>query len=173
VRTAGEPAALIPTVRRAVAEVNVDIPTFGEVPLPDLRERTLRQERLLALLIGGFGAVTAAICALGIYALLAYAVSRRRSEIGIRMAIGAGPRDVVRLIARESSVALTAGVIIGLLASLALTRLLGGLIYGVSGADPWVLGGAVATFLAVATAAAALPARAATRVDPLATLRQV
>jgi predicted permease len=173
VRTAGDPAALIPTVRRAVVEVNADIPTFGEVALPALRERTLRQERLLAILIGGFGAVTAAICALGIYALLAYAVSRRRSEIGIRMAIGAAPRDVVRLVARESSGALAAGVVVGLAASLAFTRLLGSLTYGVSAADPWVLGGALLTFAIVAAAAAALPARAATRVDPVTTLRQV
>ena len=173
VRADGDPAVLIPVVRRAVTEVNADIPTFGEVTLPTLRERTLRRERLLALLIGGFGAVTVGICALGIYALLAYVVSRRRSEIGIRMAIGATPRDVVRLVARESATALAAGVAVGLLASAVLTRVLAGLIYGVSATDPWVLGGALATFLAVATVAAALPARAATRIDPLTALRQI
>jgi predicted permease len=173
IRTVNDPASLIPSVRRAVTSVNADVPTFSEATAPALRERTLRRERLLALLIGGFGVVTAAICALGIYALLAYAVSRRRAEIGIRMAIGASGADVVRLVCRESLAAVAVGGAVGIGASLALTRVLGSLLFGVSALDAWVLGGAIAAFAVVAVVAAALPARAAVRVDPLLALRQV
>jgi hypothetical protein len=171
VRTASDPAAMIPTVRRAVAELNARIPTFSEATLVDLRERHLRRERLLSDLLLVFASATLAVCCLGIYGMLSYSVTRRRSEIAVRMAIGARAPDVVRMIVRESLVPVGAGVVIGCAAAVALTRSLGTMLYGLSGPDPWTIAAAAAVFLAVAAAAAAIPARSASRVSPILALR--
>jgi predicted permease len=171
-RTASDPAAMIPVVRRAVKEVNASIPTFSEAPLLDLRERSLRRERLLSDLLALFGTVTVIVCCLGIYGTLAYSITRRRSEISIRMAIGARARDVITMFIRESLLPVTVGIAVGCGATLALTRWLESLLFGVSGHDPLTIVAAAALFLLVATLAAAIPARAAARVDPVLALRQ-
>jgi predicted permease len=172
VRTAGDPASMIPTVRRAMTELNADTPTFSEAPVTDLVERRLRRERLLSTLLTAFAAVTVFICCLGIYGMLSYAVERRRQEISVRMAIGAQTRDVVRLMVRESVVPVSVGLIAGALLSALANRWLAQLLYGVSSYDPLTLIGASLLFLVVAVAAAALPSRAATRVNPVLALRQ-
>lgn len=172
VRTAGDPAAMIFTVRNAVREVNASIPTFGEAALVDLRERSLRRERLLSDLLITCGAVTALVCCLGIYGTLSYSVARRRSEISVRMAIGADPRTVILMVIRESLVPVAIGIVVGCAATFALTRWLDGLIYGISGHDPLTIAAAATLFLLVATAAAAIPARSASRVNPVLALRQ-
>jgi putative ABC transport system permease protein len=171
VRTSGDPAAMIDTIRRAVTEVNADIPTFSEAPLPVLRERALRRERLLSTLLGLFAAVTALVSALGIYGLLAYDVSRRRAEIGIRMAIGADARAVVRLVVGDSLVAVVAGIAAGLAGAWLLGRLLASMFFGIAAGDPLVLLSAAGLFVLVAVAAAATPARAATKIEPVLSLR--
>jgi len=171
VRTSGDPALMISTVRRAVAELNARIPTFSEATLVDLRERHLRRERLLSDLLLVFASATLAVCCLGIYGMLSYSVTRRRSEIAVRIAIGARAPDVVRMIVRESVVPVGAGVVLGCAAAAALTRWLGTILYGLSGPDPWTIAAAAAVFLAVAGAAAAIPARSAARVNPLLALR--
>ena len=172
VRTAGDPAAMIPTVRRAMTELNANTPTFSEAPVADLVERRLRRERLLSSLLMVFSSVTLGICCLGIYGLLAYAVERRRQEISIRMAIGARSIDVVRLMVRESLVPVAAGIAAGAALSMAANRALAQVLYGVSSYDPLTLIGASLLFLVVAIAAAALPSRAAARVNPVLALRQ-
>jgi hypothetical protein len=101
VRTVGAPGSMIPTVRRAMTELNANTPTFSEAPVTDLVERRLRRERLLAALLSIFAAITVFICCLGIYGMLSYAVERRRQEISVRMAIGARTADVVRLMVRN------------------------------------------------------------------------
>ncbi len=171
-RTAGDAGAMIPVVRSAVREVNASIPTFSEATLVDLRERSLRRERLLSDLLVMFGAVTVVVCCLGIYGTLAYSVARRRSEISIRMAIGARARDVILMFIRESLLPVTVGIAVGCGATLALTRWLESLLFGVSSHDPLTIVAAAALFLLVATIAAAVPARAAARVDPVLALRQ-
>lgn len=171
-RTAGDPGVMISTVRAAVKEVNADIPTFSEATLVDLRERSLRRERLLSDLLALFGAVTLVVCCLGIYGTLSYSVIRRRSEISIRMAIGARARDVVLMFIRESLLPVTVGIAVGCAATLALTRWLDSLLFGISGHDPLTIVAAATLFLVVATTAAAIPARAAARVDPVLALRQ-
>jgi predicted permease len=171
VRTNADPTSMIATVRRAVTEINADIPTFSEAPLTTLRERALRRERLLSTLLSLFATVTVLVSALGIYGLLAYDVTRRRAEIGIRMAIGADARAVIRLIARDSLAAVVAGVAVGLTAAVAAHWALRSMFYGVSLGEPIVLISAAAVFLVVAAAAAALPARSAVRVDPVQSLR--
>lgn len=171
-RIAGDAAAMIPVVRNAVKEVNASIPTFSEATLVDLRERSLRRERLLSDLLTMFGVVTVIVCCLGIYGTLAYSVARRRSEISVRMAIGATARDVILMFIRESLLPVTVGIAVGCGATLALTRWLESLLFGVSGHDPLTIVAAAALFLLVATIAAAIPARAAARVDPVLALRQ-
>ena len=172
VRTAGDPAAMIPTVRRAMTELNANTPTFSEAPLADLVERRLRRERLLSSLLTVFAGVTLGICCLGIYGMLAYAVERRRNEISVRMAIGAQTSDVVRLMVRESLAPVAAGVAVGAGLSIAANRWLAQVLYGVSSYDPLTLAGASVVFLLIAIAAAALPSRAAARVNPVLALRQ-
>lgn len=172
VRTAGPPAGMIGTVRRAMTELNANTPTFGEAPASDLVERSLRGERLLSSLLAVFAGVTTFICCLGIYGMLAYAVQRRRQEISVRMAIGAQTADVVRLMVRESAVPVAFGLAVGAAMSMAANRWIGQLLYGVSSYDPLTLAGAGALFLLVAVAAAALPSRTAARVNPVLALRQ-
>jgi predicted permease len=172
VRTAGEPAAMIPTVRRAMTELNANTPTFSEAPVTELVERRMRRERLLSSLLTVFAAVTVFICCLGIYGLLAYAVERRRQEISVRMAIGAQTSDVVRLMVRESLVPVVCGIAAGALLSIAANRWLAQLLFGVSSYDPLTLIGASVLFVVVAIAAAALPSRRAARVNPVLALRQ-
>lgn len=172
VRTAGDPASMIPTVRRAMTELNANTPTFSEAPVTDLVERRLRRERLLSSLLTAFAAVTVFICCLGIYGMLSYAVERRRQEISVRIAIGAHTADVVRLMVRESLEPVLAGLIVGTLLSILANRWLAQLLYGVSSYDPLTLAGASVIFLLVAIAAGALPSRAAARVNPVLALRQ-
>jgi hypothetical protein len=172
VRASGSPAAMIPTVRRAMTELNANTPTFSEAPVTELVERRMRRERLLSSLLTVFAAVTVFICCLGIYGLLAYAVERRRQEISVRMAIGAQTSDVVRLMVGESLVPILCGIGAGALFSIAANRWLAQLLFGVSSYDPLTLVGASVLFVLVAIAAAALPSRAAARVNPVLALRQ-
>ena len=172
VRTAGDAAALIPTVRRAMTELNANTPTFSEAPVADLVERRLRRERLLSSLLTVFASVTLCICCLGIYGMLAYAVERRRKEISVRMAIGAQTSDVVGLMVRESLAPVVAGIAVGAALSIAANRWLAQVLYGVSSYDPLTLGAASVVFLLIAAAAAALPSRTAARVNPVLALRQ-
>ena len=171
-RTEGDAAALIPTVRRAVRELHAGVPTFSETTLVDLKERQLRRERLLSDLLMTFGLVTLFLCSLGIYGMLTYSISRRRTEISVRLAIGAPAAGIIRMIVRESVLPVATGLVVGCAVALAVTRWIESLLFGVSGADPLTIVGAATVFLLVAAAAAALPARAATRVDPVLALRQ-
>ena len=172
VRSSSDPATMIPTIRRAMTEMNANIPTFSEAPLADLVERRMRRERLLSSLLTVFAGVTLSICCLGIYGMLAYAVERRRAEISVRMAIGAQTPDVVRLMVRESLAPVAVGVVIGGGLSIAANRWLQQVLYGVSSYDPLTLAGASLVFLLIAAAAAALPSRTAARVNPVLALRQ-
>jgi predicted permease len=171
-RTAGDAAALIPTVRQAVRELHAGVPTFSEATLLDLKERQLRRERLLSDLLLIFGGVTLFLCSLGIYGMLSYSISRRRREISVRLAIGAPSAGIVRMVVGESLLPVATGLLVGCAAAFALTRWIDSLLFGISGADPVTILGASIVFLLVAAMAAAFPARAATRVDPVLALRQ-
>jgi predicted lysophospholipase L1 biosynthesis ABC-type transport system permease subunit len=172
VRTVGDPGSMIPTVRRAMTELNANTPTFSEAPVTELVERRLRRERFLATLLSVFATITVFICCLGIYGMLSFAVERRRQEISVRMAIGAQTADVVRLMVRESLTPVVIGLVGGALLSLLASRWLAQLLYGVSSYDPMTLAGAGVIFVLVAIAAGALPSRAASRVNPVLALRQ-
>jgi predicted permease len=172
VRTALSASQLVPTIRRAVSELHANVSTFGEITVDELRERQLRQERLLSALLLGFGTITLLVCGLGIYGLLSYAVARGRSEISVRMAIGAGVPHIVRMIVADSLVPIGVGTIAGVLGAVAMSRWAHRLLFDVSSLDPLAIAGAAIALLVSAAAAAAIPARAAARIDPVLALRQ-
>jgi ABC-type antimicrobial peptide transport system permease subunit len=171
VRVNGPPERIIPVLRRAMSELNALVPTFGEVTPIELRERRMQQERLLTTLLTGFAAVAVILSSIGIYGLLAYTVARRTSEIGLRLALGAGKRAVVLMIVRESLAPVALGLTIGAVSATVATRWIDTLLYGVSAHDPLTMIYAAAMFLAVAAVAAVMPARRAARIDPLRALR--
>jgi predicted permease len=170
-RTTGQPEALIQTLRRVMAEANIHVPTFGEITPIALREQQMQQERLLTDLLMAFGVVALLLSSIGIYGMLAYLVTRRTSEIGIRMALGARPAMVVALVLRESIVPVAVGLATGVLTAIAAARWINSLLFGVSASDTRTMMSAAAVFLTIAALAAFVPARRASTIDPLAALR--
>jgi putative ABC transport system permease protein len=162
---AGSPALLGRSVAAALAGVEPGV-TFTLRPLADYLDASLAQERIVAELSGFFGALALLLAGLGLYGITSYAVGRRRAEIGIRLALGAEPRRVVRLVLSRVAVLVGAGVIVGAVASVWLSRFVAALVYGVDSRDPTTLAGAVAVLTAVGGAAGWLPARRASRIDP-------
>jgi len=170
-RTASDPAALSETVRRAVRELDLNLPVT-EVGTQEARSReNLSRERLYARLLTFFGAIALALAAIGLSGVLGYSVAQRTSEIGIRMALGARRPQVVRMIVLQGLRPTLAGLILGLGASLAAGRLIANLVYGVGTSDPATLAVVATLLLAAAALAAFLPARRAARVDPIVALR--
>jgi ABC-type antimicrobial peptide transport system permease subunit len=170
VRTPGNPAAVAPSLRRIVSDLDTHIydqVTTGE----QYRNDTMIQERLFAGLLSGFGSLALFIACLGIYGMLAYLVTRQTAEIGIRVALGAQRAHVMRMVIRESLAPVAAGLILGIAAAGALTKLAASLLFGVSRNDPWIIAGAAIVFLITAAIASALPARRAAGIDPMRALR--
>ena len=141
-------------------------------PLKQQVDAALVQERILAILSGSFGALALLLSAIGLYGVTAYAVNRRRIEIGIRMAIGAAPARVVRLVMARVAVLLAIGVLIGTGVSMWASRLVEALLYGVQPRDPVTLIGAILVLLLVATLTGVVPAWRASRIDPAAVLKE-
>lgn len=170
VRTAGSVTAAEPALRGILKSLNgivrEDV-TTGE----QYRSDTVSQERVWAVLLSGFGGVAVFVACLGIYGMLAYLVTRRTAEIGVRMALGARRPDVVRLVVRESLLPAAAGIALGLAAAYPLTKVIASMLFGVSRADPWTAAGASAALLLTAAGAALLPALRASRIDPMRALR--
>jgi putative ABC transport system permease protein len=164
-------AALGPAVRRVVVGTRTDLPYVRVRPYAQLLERQLRPWRLGTTLFALFGALAVTVGATGLYAAFAHAVTLRRREMAIRLAIGARPRGVVMLVLREALAIAAAGIVCGWLGVLAGGRSLQALLYDTSAADPSILAGAAALMIVVATAATLLPARAASRTDPASLLR--
>jgi putative ABC transport system permease protein len=171
VRTSGDPMMVAEAVRRQVWAVDKDQPVAGAMPLDDLVDDNLAQRRMQASLLGGFAGLALLLAALGIYAVLSFAVTQRTREIGVRVALGAQPGDVSRMILSQGVKLFVVGAAIGLLAALGLARLLGHLLYGVSASDPLSFTGGTVLLAAVSVVACYLPARRAMRVDPMVALR--
>jgi predicted permease len=171
VRTAGDPLTIAAAVRRETQALDPQMPRFEIETLTAQIAASLGQERLLATLSSGFGLLALLLGCLGLYGILSYTVAQRTREIGIRMAIGADRRDMLRLVLRDALRLALLGVAIGIPATLAAARLLANQLFGISAADPGVIGLATLILLAVAVAAGYLPARRAARVDPLVALR--
>jgi putative ABC transport system permease protein len=171
VRTTGDPLRLAPAVTAQVWAIDKDQPVHDVLAMDHVLDDTISQRRFNMLLLAIFAATALVMAAVGIYGVLAYAVSRRTQEIGIRMALGAQTRDVFRLIGREGFVLVAMGIGIGLAGALALTRLMSSLLFGVSATDATTFAAVPALLAAVALAACYLPARRAARVDPTVALR--
>jgi ABC-type antimicrobial peptide transport system permease subunit len=140
--------------------------------LSDQWHASLTRERVMAQLAGFFGAIALLLAALGMYGVTAYAVSRRRGELGIRLALGAAPREVIRLVLARTSSLVAAGILAGIAVSVWGSTFVTGLIYGVPAADPLTLAGAALVLVAVGVAASWAPARRAARIDPGILLRE-
>jgi putative ABC transport system permease protein len=171
VRTSGDPAAMAPAVRRAVQEIDPNQPVFNVNTMEQVLSDSVASQRLSMLLLSIFAAVAMTLAAVGIYGVMSYAVAQRTHEFGIRMALGAEGRDVLRMVVRQGMLLALAGVGAGLLGALALTRVMSSLLYGVSATDPLTFAGVPLVLACVALAACLIPARRATKVDPMVALR--
>ncbi|MDT7603527.1 MAG: hypothetical protein QOF61_1524 [Acidobacteriota bacterium] len=171
VRSSVAPASMAATVRRETQSLDKDLPIFDIKTLEQRLNESSSQRRLTVFLLGIFATVALLLAAVGIYGVMAYSVSQRTHEIGIRMALGAQMGDVVRLVLRQGMVLALFGVGIGIAASLALTKLIKAMLFHVSASDPVTFALVAFTLAAVALVACYIPARRATKVDPMIALR--
>jgi putative ABC transport system permease protein len=171
-RTATEPQALAASVKRELQAIDRDVPASSIRTMEQSLAAILAPRRFNLLLLGIFAAVALLLAAAGIYAVVAYAVTQRKQEIGIRLALGAQTKDVLRLVIGQSMRPALIGIGIGLIAALALTRLMTGLLFGVSATDPATFAAICGLLLFVALLACWIPARRAAKVDPLIALRR-
>ena len=170
-RTSGDPAALLHAAQQAVWEADKDQPIFRALPLSTLAVQSVALRRVSTVLLGGFAMLALVLAAIGIYGVMAYSVAQRIHEIGTRMALGAQPGDVLRLILGQGVRLTIAGVAVGMAAALVLTRFMASILFRVSASDPMTFGAVVILLTFIALAACYLPARRAMRTDPLAALR--
>jgi predicted permease len=170
-RTAADPRAVIPAIREVLQHSGFDLPLFDIKTESQQIDELLFQERLIARLSSFFGLLALLLACIGLYGLLSYEVARRTHEIGIRMALGAQSGDVLRSVVGRGILLAVIGAGIGTAASLGVTRFLGSMLYGVKSSDPLTLVCVTALLLGVTLAACYIPARRATRVDPLVALR--
>jgi ABC-type antimicrobial peptide transport system permease subunit len=170
VRSALPPAATTAAITAALANADPRIGVIYAV-LPTMMRDARVQERLLAALSGGFGVLAALLTVVGLYGLVAYSVTRRTTEIGVRMALGAKRGDILRLIMRETGTLLAIGAVVGAALAIAGGQAAASLLFRVRPYDPAALVGAVVLLSAIALGASYLPARRATRIEPVAALR--
>ncbi len=172
VRTDASPESLLPSIRKQINAIDPDLPMANEKTMEQWLTTSAAQPRLISILLSLFAGVALLIAAIGIYAVLAYSVSQRTREIGIRMALGATPRRVLELIVSEGMRVVLLGLVIGLAGGLALGRTVQSLVYGVGVRDPKIYIVVAAVLTAVALAACFIPARRAADVDPMVALRE-
>ncbi|HET9982737.1 MAG TPA: ABC transporter permease [Longimicrobiales bacterium] len=171
VRTRGDAAALLPALRRAVHAVDKDQPITRVATMERLVADSAAQRRFALLLFGAFAAVAVALAGAGLYGVLAGGVVERMREIGVRAALGASRAEIVAMVVRRGLALTTVGLVLGLAAALAATRLLDGLLFGVSASDPLTYAGVAGVLVLAALVACWVPASRAARVDPASTLR--
>lgn len=171
IRTATDPAPLVTAVRQEVKSLDSELPIYSVRTMEEVTSETLAPRRLTLALVGLFALLALVLAAVGIYGLMAYTVMRRTHEIGIRLALGAERGQILRLVIRQGMALVLIGVAIGVGGALALTRLLSSLLFGVSPSDPVTFAFTVLLLTAVALLACYLPARQATKIDPMAALR--
>jgi putative ABC transport system permease protein len=171
VRTTADPLALTPAIRGVIDQLDPELAAANVRTMDDVREASLAQPRFSALLFATFAVLALLLAAVGVYGMLSFSVAQRTREIGVRVALGAARRDVVRLIARDSAMVIVPGVILGLLGAWASTRLLRALLFEVEPGDPLTLLGVVMVLVVTAVIASALPTGRASRVQPAAILR--
>ena len=171
VRTDGPPDAFLASIRKAVAEFNSQATVYDTDTVDHIASESLASRRFAMILLSAFAALALVLASIGIYGVISYIVGQRTQEIGIRMALGAQRRDVLRLVLGEGAKMALAGVGIGLLGALALTRLMASVLYGVSATDPLTFAGVAILLAGVAMLACFLPAWRAMHIDPMSALR--
>lgn len=171
VRTAGEPTNLIAAIRREVETLDQNLPVYNVRTFTELVAQTIYQERLIAMLSGFFGLLALLLSSLGLYGVMAYSVTRRTREIGIRLALGATQGTLLRLVVGQGLKLVLAGIALGLMVAASLTRLMSGLLFGVSPTDPLTFAAIAGVLLLAALLACLIPARRAMKVDPQIALR--
>jgi putative ABC transport system permease protein len=171
VRTAGDPMAFAPTLRRDVAAIDRDLPIAKIEPMTAVVGASIAERRFTMLLLAAFAGVALTLATIGIYGVLAYLVTQRTQEIGVRLALGAAPDDVVRLFVREGARLTAIGLAAGVAGALAATRALSTLVFGVTTRDPLTFAAVAAALSLVALLASYVPARRASAVDPMTALR--
>lgn len=172
VRTAGDPAAMMAPIRSRVSDLDPDLPLYAEKTMAGYVEEARAATRFTMTLIAVFAAVALALASVGLYGVIAYSVRQRTQEIGIRMAFGAERNDIFRLVVGRGMLLITAGLALGVIIALALTRILSSLLYGVAATDPLTYAAISLVLAAVALLACWLPAQRAARVDPMESLRE-
>jgi predicted permease len=171
VRVEAEAMSLVPAIRQEALALDKDVPLADIKTQTDAISQELVQERVFARLASLFGGLALALACIGLYGMMSYTVAHRTNEIGIRMAIGASPVDILGMVLRESVRVVLVGSAAGLAAAVAATRVIGSQLYGLTPHDPFVLAGAAVVLVAVTMLAACIPARRAALVDPLRALR--
>ncbi|HKN59738.1 MAG TPA: ABC transporter permease [Candidatus Acidoferrales bacterium] len=171
IRSAVDASGLTAAMRDAVQSLDPDLPIYGVRTLESFVAENIAPRRLSVLLLSLFAGLALLLAGVGIYGVISYSVTQRLHEIGIRMALGASPRDIVRLVVGQGARLVAAGVAVGIVCAFGLTRLLSSLLFGVSASDPLTFAGVVVLLATVALAAGYIPARRASRTDPLVALR--
>ena len=171
VRTRRDPARLTEPLARAVREADPDQPTHSVRSMDEITAAATASRRFSIQLVGGFASIALLLAAIGIYGVMAYLVNQRTREIGIRVALGARPASVVRLVVSYALGLAAGGVLLGMAAAAFLTRLIAGMLFGVSPSDPWTFAAIALVLLGTALVATFTPARRAARVDPMVALR--
>jgi predicted permease len=171
VKIAGDPLSYISPVRAAIWSVDKDLPVYDARPMKEIVAESIASRRFLVLMLGVFAAVALLLSMAGLYGVISYTIAERRQEIGIRMALGASRLDILRLVGRQGMAPAILGTAAGLLASLILTPLVSGLLFGVTATDPVTLGAVSVLVLAAALGSSLVPARRATWSDPMDSLR--
>lgn len=171
VRTNQEPSKMTSAIREQVAALDRGVPVYQIATMDQLLSRSVAPQRFDLFLLVLFGALAVGLAAVGVYGVLAFSVSQRTHEIGIRLALGAHPRDVLRLIVRQGMKLVCTGIVLGMVGAVALTRLMSSLLYGVSPTDPVAFLAAAVLLMIAAILACYVPARRAMRVDPMVALR--
>jgi ABC-type antimicrobial peptide transport system permease subunit len=172
VRTQGDPTVLQNAIRSTVHDMNQSVPVYQVLPLEDYVSKSAAQPRFQAFVLTCFAVIALVLAAIGLYGLLSYIVVQRTLEIGLRMALGASRSDVLRMMIGRGFLFAVAGVVAGIAASAAITRLLAGMLYGIRPSDPATFAATSALLLLVSAAASLIPALRASRLDPMTTLRE-
>jgi putative ABC transport system permease protein len=171
VRSSGDPATLTSALREQIWAVDHDQPLSEIATMEQLFSKAVAPQRFNTLLVGLFAALALALATIGIYGVIAYSVTQRSQEMGVRLALGASSRDILRLVIGQAMRASLFGVALGLVAAFGVTRVMTTLLFEVSATDPFIFAGLSALLIAVALVASYIPARRATKVDPLVALR--
>ena len=171
IHASGDPVALIPAVRNEIWSIDKELPIYDVSTMKDVVAESLAQRRFTLWLLTSFAGIALLLAAIGLYGVISYSVTQRTREMGVRMALGASPRDLLRLILGSGARLAAIGIAAGILAALILTRFMSGMLFGVHPADPLTFAAVSLLLLIVILFASYVPARRAAKVDPMVALR--